>query len=231
MTSGGEPVPLISPLGDRALLVDFGQRIDVELNARVHALAARIRRAELPGITDLVPAYASLAVHYRPEAWDFAGTTPYSALVEALDKFVEDDSGDDREASRTIEIPVRYGGELGPDLETVARIAGLTPAEYANRHAAGVYRVFMLGFTPGFAYLGGLDPALAAPRRATPRTRVPAGSVGIAGPQTGVYPCDSPGGWQLIGHTESSLFDPARSEPCLLRPGDTVRFVAVGAAF
>ena len=220
--------PSLAPLGDRAVLVDFGQRIDPGLNARVHALAARIRRAELPGITDLVPAYASLAIHYRPEAWDAAGP-PFSALAEALDGFIEADDQEGLEPIRTIEIPTHYGGDHGPDLEAVAQLAGLSPADYADRHAAGVYRVFMLGFTPGFAYLGGLDPALAAPRRANPRTRVPAGSVGIAGAQTGIYPCDSPGGWRLIGRTDLALFDPQRPEPCLLRPGDTVRFVAQGA--
>ena len=223
-------IPSLAPLGDRAVLVDFGQRIDPGLNARVHALAARIRRADLPGITDLVPAYASLAIHYRPESWDVAGRTPFAALVEALEGFIEDDSQEEAGPSRTIEIPVHYGAEQGPDLEAVARIAGLSPTEYADRHAAGTYRVFMLGFTPGFAYLGGMDPVLAAPRRAAPRTHVPAGSVGIAGPQTGIYPCDSPGGWQLIGRTDTTLFDPSRDEPCLLRPGDLVRFIAVGAA-
>ena len=230
MTSGREPVPLLSPLGDRALLVDFGQRIDADLNARVHALAARIRKAGLAGVTDLVPAYASLAVHYDPGAWESAAGSPFEALANTLRTLfvASDDSTTD--PPRTLEIPVQYGGEAGPDLEEVARLAGLSTGEYSRRHAAGLYRVYMLGFTPGFAYLGGLDPALAAPRRAAPRTRVPAGSVGIAGPQTGIYPCDSPGGWQLIGRTEAILFDPRRDEPCLLRPGDLVRFIAVGAA-
>ena len=225
-----QPDPLIAPLGDRALRVDFGQRIDPGLNARVHGLAARIRRAELPGVTDLVPAYASLAVHYRPEAWEGQEGSPYDALVDALAPLLLDQAEPTMEPARTIEIPVRYGGAHGPDLEEVAHQAGLSPADFAGRHAAGRYRVYMLGFTPGFAYLGGLDPALAAPRRSMPRTQVPAGSVGIAGEQTGIYPCDSPGGWQLIGRTDATLFDPGREEPCLFRPGDRVRFVAVGAA-
>lgn len=222
-----QPDPLLAPLGDRALRVDFGPRIDAELNARVHGLAARIRRAELPGITDLVPAYASLAIHYQPEAWTGEGGSPCDALIDALAPLLRDQADPTAEPARTIEIPVRYGGEHGPDLEEVADRAGLSPADYAGRHAAGRYRVYMLGFTPGFAYLGGLDPLLAAPRRATPRTRVPAGSVGIAGEQTGIYPCDSPGGWQLIGRTDLVLFDPFRPEPCLLRPGDEVRFIPV----
>lgn len=230
MTPGSDPVPLLSPLGDRALLVDFGQRIDAELNARVHALAARIRAAGLAGVTDLVPAYASLAIHYNPGAWESAAGSPFAALAEALQSLLDRADECGTEPARTVEIPVRYGGEDGPDLAEVADQAGLSAAEYARRHAAGLYRVFMLGFTPGFAYLGGLDPALAAPRRAIPRTRVPAGSVGIAGAQTGIYPCASPGGWQLIGRTDATLFDPGLDEPCRFRPGDRVHFVAVGAA-
>lgn len=227
MPADPAPDPVIAPLGDRALRVDFGPRIDAELNARVHGLAARIRRAELPGITDLVPAYASLAIHYQPEAWAESGRPPWEALVDALGPLLEARIGVAPEPSRILEVPVRYGEEAGPDLEEVADRAGLSAADYAGRHAAGRYRVYMLGFTPGFAYLGGLDPVLAAPRRATPRTRVPAGSVGIAGEQTGIYPCDSPGGWQLIGRTDLVLFDPFRPEPCLLRPGDVVRFIPV----
>lgn len=222
-------MPLLLPLGDRALLVDFGQHIEAGLNARVHTLARRIRRAGLAGVTDLVPAYASLALHYQPEAWD-TGTTPFAALTEALRPLLDAEPDGEAESMRTVDIRVRYGGADGPDLEEVARAAGLSPAVYAARHAAGDYQVYMLGFTPGFAYLGGLDPALAVPRRTNPRTRVPAGSVGIAGQQTGVYPCDSPGGWQLIGRTDAILFDPGCDEPCLLRPGDRVRFLAVGAA-
>ncbi|HLO67907.1 MAG TPA: 5-oxoprolinase subunit PxpB, partial [Holophaga sp.] len=121
----------------------------------------------------------------------------------------------------------RYGGEDGPDLEAVARHCGLAPEEVARRHAGATYRVHFLGFAPGFPYLGGLDPALAAPRLDAPRTRVPAGSVGIAGAQTGIYPLESPGGWRLIGRTPLVLFDPRRPEPCLLRPGDLLRFVEV----
>jgi inhibitor of KinA len=127
-----------------------------------------------------------------------------------------------------VELPVCYGGEFGPDLEEVAARCGLSAAEVMARHSTAEYRVYMLGFSPGFPYLGGLDPAIAAPRRETPRLRVPAGSVGIAGMQTGIYPQESPGGWQIIGRTPGRLFRPDRAEPCLLGPGDRLRFVPVG---
>jgi inhibitor of KinA len=128
-----------------------------------------------------------------------------------------------------VEIPVCYGGEFGPDLAEVARLCALSEEEVIARHAAASYRVYMIGFSPGFAYLGGLDAAIAAPRRATPRTLVPAGSVGIAGLQTGIYPLATPGGWQIIGQTPKRLFLPEREAPCLLSPGDTLRFVPIGA--
>lgn len=218
--------PTLAALGDRALLVHFGDAIDAAVNAEVHALAARIRRAGLRGITDLVPAYASLAVHYEPAAWAGGEDLPHAALGAALAPLLAPGGPAAAEAPRRVEVPVRYGGPWGEDLGEVAALTGLAPAEVAARHAGGLYRVFMLGFTPGFAYLGGMDPALAVPRRATPRVRVPAGSVGLAGVQTGIYPCESPGGWRLIGRTALPLFDPAADPPCLLQPGDEVRFVA-----
>ena len=218
--------PAFEALGDRALLVRFGERIDPDLNEAVHALGERIGRAALPGLTDLVPAYASLAVHYDPALWTGNEGSPFDALCAALEPLLLPGPSEPRKNPRRMEIPVRYGGDSGEDLAEVAELTGLPPAEVVRRHAAGTYRVHMLGFTPGFAYLGGMDPSIAAPRRATPRLRVPAGSVGIAGIQTGVYPCESPGGWRLIGRTSTLLFDPALEEPCLLQPGDEVRFVA-----
>ena len=127
-----------------------------------------------------------------------------------------------------IEIPVNYGGEYGPDLDAVATFAGCSVDEVIKRHSSRTYRVYMLGFVPGFAYMGRVDPSLAAPRHRVPRERVPAGSVGIAGLQTGVYPVESPGGWQLIGHTTTVMFDANRDQPSLLAAGDLVRFVPVG---
>lgn len=210
-------VPQAALLGDSALLFTFSGRIDPADNARVHALAAGVAALGLPGIRALVPSYSALAVHFDPLAWDPADLErALAAAGEAPAAPAE---------TRIVEIPVRYGGEDGPDLASVAAHCNLSPEEVVRRHAGGTYRVHFLGFAPGFPYLGGLDPALAAPRLDAPRTRVRAGSVGIAGAQTGIYPLDSPGGWRLIGRTPLALFDPGRLEPCLLRPGDLLRFV------
>jgi len=216
----------LEPLGDRALLAVLGDTIDPAMNDQVHALAGAIRAGGLKGIRDLVPAYATLAVHYDPEPWAGTGVAPAQALARELRALWAGTAADAGEPPRAVTIPVRYGGEWGPDLEAVARHCGLPEAEVIRRHTGTEYRVFMLGFAPGFPYLGGLDPALATPRRATPRTRIPAGSVGIAGAQTGIYPLETPGGWQIIGRTGLELFDPALPEPCRLRPGDRLRFVA-----
>jgi KipI family sensor histidine kinase inhibitor len=207
-----------APLGDSALLLTLGSAIDPGVNDRIHLLARAVARAALPGISGVVPSYASLAVHFEPRVWDHARLERALREVEA--------GATEAAPPRTIVLPVRYGGDEGPDLEAVAGHCGLGPAEVVARHCAGVYRVHFLGFAPGFPYLGGLDPALATPRRAVPRTRVPAGSVGIAGPQTGIYPLETPGGWQIIGRTPLVLFDPLREEPCLLRAGDLLRFEA-----
>lgn len=214
----------IETLGEDALLLRFGDAIDARVNARVHALSQRIERVRPSWLRDLVPAYASLALFVDIGAFDCR----LEPLVEARhwleqQAFAGEDAGI---AGRLIEIPVRYGGEDGPDLATLAAHAGLHEDEVIARHCAAEYRVAMLGFSPGFPYLLGLDPCLAMPRLDTPRTRVPAGSVGIGGMQTGVYPQAGPGGWRIIGRTASLLFDPLHDPPTLLAPGDRVRFVA-----
>lgn len=226
----------ITPLGDRALLVDIGGGIDAATLAQVRDVVARLEQAELPGVRDIVPGYASVAVHYdplevlgRPHPRE-PGALP-SALVRAA---VERALATPPPAAaavpgRLVEIPVAYGGDHGPDLEHVAAAHGLTPAEVAAAHAAPIYTVHLIGFVPGFPYLGGLSPRLATPRREVPRAHVPAGSVGIGGEQTGIYPVDSPGGWQIIGRTPHVLFDAARTAPALLRIGDRVRFVPIAA--
>lgn len=211
-------------IADNALVLRIGDRIDSDTNTRVHALCERIRTQRPAWLRDLVPAYASVGVFFDPllievdslETWLRATLDTLPACTEMA-----------AASTRTVDIPVVYGGEAGPDLESAAAELGLTPAELAMRHAAGEYTVAMIGFAPGFPYLLGLDPALALPRLATPRTSVPAGSVGIGGTQTGIYPRESPGGWRLVGRTPLVLFDPARDEPALLAPGDRVRFVAV----
>lgn len=218
-------------LGDRALLLRLGDGIDAVLNARVHAVTRALHAAQLPGVTDIVPAYASVAVHYDPMAWNASesGQSPgeqfaQRILAVAFSPGCSTASTQSAENKRTAEIPVCYGGEHGPDLADVARLAGLDESEVVARHVAGDYHVAMLGFAPGFPYLLGLDPTLHAPRRANPRTRVPAGSVAIGGAQTGIYPRELPGGWQIIGCTPLTLFDAGHDPPALFAPGQPVRF-------
>jgi inhibitor of KinA len=207
--------------GDAGLVVEFGDAIDPEINHRVHALARALTEHLLPGLGEAVPSYRSLLVHYDPLCLSYAEVESF--VSEALQRC----EGATPPEPRLIEIPTVYGGEHGPDIGFVAEHNGLSVEEVVRLHSEATYTVYMLGFTPGFPYLGGLPNALAAPRLETPRQRVPAGSVGIAGAQTGVYPLATPGGWRLIGWTPVALFDPARTPPALLHPGDQVRFVPV----
>jgi inhibitor of KinA len=204
--------------GDSAVFVEFEERIDPAVNQRVVALARAIERERLGGVRDVVPTIRSVAVYFDPLHTDFDRLT--QCLIEAAS--ARDLQGE--AAREPIRIPVYYGGAFGPDLDEVARFAGLTPDEVVARHVAPIYRVFMLGFMPGFAYMGIVDPAIAAPRRPSPRPRVPALSVGIAGGQTGVYPSETPGGWQLVGRALIEPFDPGRADPFLLKAGDAVQF-------
>jgi inhibitor of KinA len=214
------------PQGEGGLVVELGDAIDPAVNARVHGLARAVLAALGPRVVEVVPTYRSLLVVFDPLA---LARAELEREVERLeDRRAPSDEA--AVAGRLVELPVRYGGEHGPDLAAVAARAGLSEAEVVTLHAAPEYLVHMVGFTPGFPYLGGLDPRLATPRLATPRGEVPAGSVAIGGAQTGVYPVPSPGGWRLVGQTPLRLFDPARSEPFLVAPGDRVRFVPVDAA-
>ena len=214
-----------APLGDHAVLVALGSSIDEATHHRVRAASSRIDARALAGVVDQVPAFASIAVHYDPARVPTnEGETPYQTLVAALERALADLHPETLPAPRTVEIPVAYGGDLGPDLGDVARQHGVSPDEVVHLHASGDYLVYMVGFMPGFAYLGGLPDALATPRRQTPRTAVPAGTVGIGGRQTGVYPLESPGGWNLIGRTPLRVFDITREETTLLATGDRVRF-------
>jgi KipI family sensor histidine kinase inhibitor len=215
----------IEALGDQAWLVRFGDRIDSEINRRVHALARALQAAPPPGTRDIVPAYASLAVFV--DADDAVAFEAARAHIEYALAVPSEPSA--REPGRCIEITVRYGGSDGFDLDEVARLCRLTPDEVIARHTAAEYRVAMLGFAPGFPYLLGLDPGLAVPRLAEPRRQVPAGSVAIGGAQTGIYPRPGPGGWRVIGRAAEVLFDPQRVPASYLAPGDRVRFVALAA--
>ena len=204
--------------GDSGLLLELEATIDPAVNAHAIAIASAVAAEHRAGVRDVIPAFRSVAVHFDPLVADV------DALREALRR-----AADTAPAARDgalVEVPVAYGGEDGPDLDEVAAFAKLPPAAVVERHCGTEYRVFMLGFLPGFAYLGTVDTAIAAPRKATPRTRIPAGSVGIAGRQTGIYPRQSPGGWQLIGRTAVTVFDPLREPASLFAPGDRVRFVA-----
>jgi KipI family sensor histidine kinase inhibitor len=214
------PRPRLLPAGDAAILIELADEINDAINDRVHALADALRAQTRPEIRDLVPAYSSLLVCYDPRDAPFAEMRAVlQNAIESLQAYVPPEP-------RLVEIPTRYGGEFGPDLAFVAQRNGVTETEVMRWHASVVYRVYFVGFLPGFAYLGSVPEQIAAPRMETPRARVPAGSVGIAGRQTGIYPLESPGGWRIIGRTELSLFDPTCDPPALLRPGDRVRFIA-----
>lgn len=212
--------PLIVPLGDTALTIRLGDRVNAVLAARVRALAERIRDARLEPVREVVVGYAALTV------WYDALRTDYAVIAAALEPIVDHmpAAAVAAHTPREHTIPVRYDG---PDLAEVAGRTGLTVSEVIDRHSDRWYEVYLIGFVPGWAYLGELDPVLVLPRRSVPRTRVPAGSVGIAGAQTGVYPLTTPGGWHLLGRTSVVLFDPSAEPPALLAPGDRVRFVPV----
>ncbi len=207
----------IRDAGDSAILLELEPVIDAAVNARAIAIATAVRDQRLAGVRDVIPTYRSVAVHFDPLTSDIDSLRDTMRQAAASPRLSSSGS--------LVEVPVAYGGDNGPDLDEVAAFAKLPARTVIDRHCAPEYRVFMLGFIPGFAYMGIVDDSIAAPRKATPRTRIPAGSVGIAGRQTGVYPRPSPGGWQLIGRTPLQVFDPTREPASLFRAGDRVRFV------
>lgn len=214
-------------LGEDGLLLQLGTSIDAALNTHVHALNAQIQ-AQCPAwLRDSVPGYSSLALFLNEQAFAHSQDPLQTAETWLHHLLQAAPLGTARNTSRCVEIPVHYGGEAGPDLAFVAERARLSSEEVIHLHCSAEYRVAMLGFSPGFPYLLGLDPRLTTPRRSTPRTLVPAGSIAIGGAQTGLYPQASPGGWNLIGRTALALFDPQRAAPSLLAPGDRVRFIAI----
>ena len=208
-------------LGDSALTIEFGNEIDPEINARVIAFAKNVIDQHWHGIHDIVPTYGSLTIHFDPLLWDSA------VLTKRLKALPRPEPGYAASHGTLHEIPVLYGDEWGPDLDHVAAFAGLRPTEVIRLHTSMPYRVYMLGFSPGFPYLGLVPETLAIPRHATPRAQVPAGSVGIADRQTGIYPTTSPGGWQLIGRTPTAIYRKNQGAPFLLKPGDLVRFRSI----
>lgn len=223
-----EDAPRFLWAGDSAVAIQFGDDISPLLASRVHRAAGALEGANLPWLVEVLPSYRSVLAEFDPRL-----ISPTAALEVLQDIVKTSDTsdgprGDEKKAeSDIVTIPVCYGGQFGPDLDDVAAHTGLSPDEVIALHSEPLYLVYMIGFTLGFPYLGGMNPRIATPRLATPRTVVPAGSVGIAGNQTGVYPSASPGGWRLIGRTHLRLADPSADPPCLLRAGNRIRFVPV----
>ncbi len=212
----------VLPCGDCAVTVQVGKEISEEVNRKVVALLQALAEAAVPGIRELVPSYSALCVHYDP------AVLPYDALLELLNMLEIKELTSEGTSQKIVEIPVCYGGEYGPDLAFVAQHNGLSQEEVIAIHSGGTYLVYMLGFLPGFAYMGGMDGRIATPRLTSPRAKIPAGSVGIAGGQTGIYPLASPGGWQLIGRTPVKMFAmEGETGSFALSAGDRVRFVPI----
>ena len=213
----------VYPCGDCAVTLQIGDEISETINREVVGALESLRSAAIPGVRELVPTYTSVCIHYDPLVLS------YDDLLQVIGR-LENGAAEDLEntSERIVEIPVCYGGEYGPDLAFVAEYNGLTVDEVIKRHSEGVYLVYMLGFLPGFAYMGGMDETIACPRLTSPRTKIPSGSVGIAGAQTGIYPLSSPGGWQLIGRTPLKMFAiDGEKTTFALSAGDRVRFVPI----
>ena len=214
--------PTISPVGDCAISIDFGQAIDPKINRQIRQVIEQIKVLQLDGIIELVPTYCALLVQYDAMVYT------YSDICRILDPILQESVTDSANERVTIvEIPTIYGGEYGPDLGFVASHNHISEAEVVSIHSGTDYLVYMLGFIPGFTYLGGMDPRIATPRLSSPRTLIPAGSVGIAGEQTGTYPSESPGGWQIIGRTPVTMYDMSKKQAALLQAGDYVRYVSI----
>ena len=214
--------PTISPVGDRAISIDFGQVIDPTINRHIRQTIERIKELQLEGIIELVPTYCALLVEYDAMLYS------YSEICNIIEPTLEEGMTDTtNELVTVVEVPTVYGGDFGPDLSFVASHNHLSEDEVVSIHSGTDYLVYMLGFIPGFTYLGGMDPRIATPRLSSPRTLIPAGSVGIAGEQTGTYPSDSPGGWQIIGRTPVTMYDMSKAQAALLNAGDYVRYVPI----
>jgi inhibitor of KinA len=221
--------PSITPLGDSALTISFGNTIDPEINARVLSAFHQLKEKSIPFIKDLVPAYASLSVLYDVAAIRHRAHTSsaFNFMKEKLETVLESFTESVPVSTRTITIPVCYDVSLAQDLESLARQKALSTDELIRIHTGTTYRVYMLGFLPGFPYMGTVPEQIAAPRKTQPALRIPAGSIGIAGLQTGIYPFESPGGWNIIGRTPINMFDTNREQPTYLQPGDEVKFIPI----
>lgn len=209
------------PLGDSAIVLQFGDVIDEEVNMHIRSICCWLDEYTFEGFLEYVPGYTTITIYYQPWIVGFA------ELRGMMDEMLESVAEELPPPSKLIEIPVCYGGVYGPDLAFIASHNGLLENDVVNLHTSAEYLVYMIGFAPGFPYLGGLNEKIAAPRKASPSLKVPAGSVGIAGMQTGIYPLETPGGWQIIGNTPLALFDTEREQPSLLKAGDKVKFKSI----
>ena len=206
---------------DRSVSVEFANEISVRINREIRAFMMLLGDAEILGIVEVVPTYRAVLIHYEPDV------LPYDELIRHIYEIIEKTKDIDIPRSEVVEVPVCYGGEYGPDIATVAKNAGISEKKVIEIHTQPAYLIYMLGFTPGFAYMGGMNKKIATPRLSSPRVRLEAGSVGIAGEQTGIYPIASPGGWQIIGRTPLVLFDPKAENPFLFKAGQRVRFYPI----
>lgn len=207
--------------GDSSILIEFGKEISPEINRKIKATVQLMKEQHIEGVVDVIPAFCSLLINYDPRV------ISYDEIRKRMQNLVKVDAKSGEEKKKIYEIPVCYGGEYGPDIENIAANAGLSVEEVIKIHSSRDYLIYMLGFLPGFCYLGGLDERIHTPRLANPRIKINAGSVGIGGSQTGIYPLDSPGGWQLMGMTPVKTYDPDREVPILVEAGDYIRFVPI----
>ena len=218
------------PLGDCAITIDFGNHISYETHQTIQTITSFLDDNPPQWMIEYVPAYATITLFYNPIKipWSHINhTLPFHYICEQLNRLLPTIETGTKPQTRTVEIPVCYGGELGPDLEIVAKVNQLTIDEVIAIHTSTEYLVYMLGFAPGFPYLGGMSEKIATPRKETPRLTIPSQSVGIAGQQTGIYPIETPGGWQIIGRTPLQLFRPNENPPSTLKAGDKVRFISI----
>ncbi len=223
------PLYSIFPLGDNAILIDFGNELNENINQKLLAIFRKIKDQNIPGVLDVVPAYSSLTIHYDVmKIFEKArGKAVFEFITDQVKKIVEDDTEISFEENRKISIPVCYDEEFGIDLSYLANEKNLSVEHVIQLHTSKTYRVYMIGFLPGFAYMGAVDEKIQIARKGNPRIKIEAGSVGIAGAQTGIYPLQSPGGWQIIGRTPLQLFNKEKAEPVLLQPGDEIKFFSI----
>lgn len=218
------------PLGDHAIIIELGEEINTDTHQKVQFITSYLDDHPLEWMVEYIPAFTTVSIFYNPikiTQFTHGKILSYDFVYKQVNKILSSITTGKKIEARRIDIPVCYGGELGPDLETVARINNLTPEEVIHIHTSGEYLVFMIGFAPGFPYMGGMSERIAAPRKESPRLTIPERSVGIAGNQTGIYPIETPGGWQLIGRTPLKLFRPKENPPTLLRAGDHITFRSI----